>query len=111
MAVTILRYFALIALLGGVTTVTVGVFMMTPETANGRGAIPVIADGTIPGVNVDQPVGINDVPGAKGAMENVGSTVGSGVDAVDSAGNAVNDATVGQVTGQRGQRRERCDGW
>jgi hypothetical protein len=99
MAVTILRYFALIALLGGVTAVTVGVFMMTPETANGRGAIPVIADGTIPGVNVDQPVGINDVPGAKGAMESVGSTVGSGVDAVDNAGNAVNDATVGQVTG------------
>merc|ERR1719375_62555 len=99
MAVTVLRYFALLALLGGVTTVTVGVFMMTPETANGRGAIPVIADGTIPGVNVDQPVGINDVPGAKGAMESVDSTVGSGVDAVDSAGNAVNDATVGQVTG------------
>merc|ERR1719446_1145077 len=48
MAVTFVRYCALIALLGGVTTVTIGVFMMTPETANGRGAIPVIADGTLP---------------------------------------------------------------
>jgi len=98
-AVTILRYFALIALLGGVTTVTVGVFMMSPETANGRGAIPLVADGTIPGVSVSEPMGINDVPGAKNAMKNVGETVGTGVDAVDGAGNAVNDATVGQVTG------------
>merc|ERR1719213_952156 len=99
LAVSIVRYFALVALLGGITTVAVGVFMMTPETANGRGAIPVIADGTIPGVEVSGPPGINDVPGAKGAMESVGETVGAGVDAVDSAGNAVNDATVGQVTG------------
>merc|ERR1719399_93386 len=52
LAVSIVRYFALVALLGGITTVAVGVFMMTPETANGRGAIPVIADGTIPGVSV-----------------------------------------------------------
>jgi len=98
-AVTILRYFALIALLGGVTTVTVGVFMMSPETANGRGAIPLVADGTIPGVSVSEPMGINDVPGAKNAMKNVGETVGTGVNAVDGAGDAVNDATVGQVTG------------
>merc|ERR1719453_1568637 len=35
MAVTVVRYAALLALLGGVTTVTIGVFMMTPETANG----------------------------------------------------------------------------
>ena len=32
--------------------------------------------------------GINDVPGAKGAMENVGETVGTGVNAVDDAGQA-----------------------
>merc|ERR1719484_394953 len=48
LAVSIVRYTALIALMGGIATVAVGVFMMTPETANGRGAIPVIADGTIP---------------------------------------------------------------
>ena len=57
LAVTIVRYLALVSLLGGITVVTVGVFMMTPETANGRGAIPVIADGTIPGVEVSGPPG------------------------------------------------------
>merc|ERR1719158_1208344 len=62
LAVSIVRYTALISLLGGIATVAVGVFMMTPETANGRGAIPVIADGTIPGVEVSGPPGINDVP-------------------------------------------------
>merc|ERR1719316_493283 len=89
--VTFIRYAALVALLGGIATVATGVFMMTPETANGRGAIPVIADGTIPGVSVSGPPGINDVPGAKGAMEGVGETVGAGHD-------MANDAT-GTVTG------------
>merc|ERR1719324_1290149 len=69
MAITFVRYSALIALLGGVTTVTIGVFMMTPETANGRGALPVDL--------APVPYGINDVPGAKGAMKNVGETVGT----------------------------------
>merc|ERR1719379_971416 len=86
LAVSIVRYTALVALLGGITTVAVGVFMMTPETANGRGAIPVIADGTIPGVSVSGPPGINDVPVAKGAMEGVGETVGAGHTAVSDAG-------------------------
>merc|ERR1719446_1018530 len=99
MAVTVVRYAALLSLLGGVATVTVGVFTMTPETANGRGAIPVIADGTIPGVNVAQePIGINDVPGAKKAMKNVGETVGTGANAVTDAGDAV-AAPVEGVTG------------
>merc|ERR1719181_218205 len=89
LAVTIVRYFALVSLLGGITVVTVGVFIMTPETANGRGAIPVIADGTIPGVEVSGPPGINDVPGAKGAMESVGETVGEGHNAVQDAGATV----------------------
>jgi len=94
--VTILRYFALLALLGGVTTVTIGVFMMTPETANGRGSIPLVSDGTLP-VSVSEPVGINDVPGAKSAMKNVGETVGAGADVVDNAGDTVT-APVADVT-------------
>merc|ERR550537_413957 len=94
-AVTIVRYSALIALLGGVTTVTIGVFMMTPETANGRGAIPLIADGTLPVDLAPEPVGINDVLGAKGAMKSVGETVGSGVDAVDGAGATVTETVTG----------------
>merc|ERR1719258_968219 len=42
--VTFVRYTALLALIGGVATVITGVIVMTPETANGRGAIPLIAD-------------------------------------------------------------------
>ena len=87
-AVTIVRYAALFALLGGIATIVVGLYTMTPETANGRGSIPVISDGTLPVDLAPEPVGINDVPGAKGAMESVGGTVGKGVDAVDSGAKA-----------------------
>merc|ERR1719213_1005078 len=44
-AVTVVRYTALVALLGGVVTVITGAITMTPETANGRGSIPVVTDG------------------------------------------------------------------
>merc|ERR1719502_1586991 len=47
-----LRYLALVALFGGIITVIGGiatvitsVFMITPETANGRGSIPIVSDG------------------------------------------------------------------
>ena len=43
--VTAIRYVALLSLLGGTATVITGVILMTPETANGRGALPVVADG------------------------------------------------------------------
>merc|ERR1719316_1423425 len=96
--ITFIRYAALIALLGGIATVTVGVFTMTEETANGRGSIPLVTDGTLPVDLAPQPPGVNDIPGAKKTMENVGQTVGSGVDAVDDAGNAV-AAPVAEATG------------
>merc|ERR1719240_1372072 len=64
-AITIIRYAALIALLGGIATVTVGVFTMTEETANGRGSIPLVTDGTLPVDLAPQPPGVNDIPGAK----------------------------------------------
>merc|ERR1719506_986290 len=61
--VTAIRYIALLSLLGGTATVITGVILMTPETANGRGALPVIADGTL-GVDLaPQPPGVNDIPG------------------------------------------------
>jgi len=95
--VTVVRYAALIALMGGVATVATGVFMMTPETANGRGSIPVISDGTL-GVNLaPEPPGVNKLPGADSAMESVGSTVGSGVNAVDDAGSSVTDTVSDTV--------------
>merc|ERR1719174_2889312 len=88
--VTILRYLALIALFAGVITVVTSVLMITPETANGRGSIPVVGDGTL-GVDLvpGAPPAVTDLPGAKGAMEATGSTVGSGADVVSDAGGKV----------------------
>jgi len=97
MAVTIIRYSALVALLGGVTTVTIGVFMMTPETANGRGAIPLIADDTLPVNLAPEPYGMNDMPGAKTAMKGVGETVGGAVDTVDSTADSVSSTATDAV--------------
>jgi hypothetical protein len=77
MLVTTVRYTALLALLGGVAAVITGVIIMTPETANGSGSV------------APRPPGVNDIPGTGAAMEGVGSTVGSGVNTVDSAGDAV----------------------
>jgi len=93
-AVTFVRYSALLALMGGTATVITGVIIMTPETANGRGSIPVIADGTLPVDLAPPPPGVNDIPGAKSTMKSVGGTVGSGVETVDGAGKTVTD-TVG----------------
>merc|ERR1719238_1151909 len=42
--VTVFRYLALICLFGGVITVVASVLMITPETANGRGSIPVLGE-------------------------------------------------------------------
>jgi len=79
--VTIIRYIAMIALYVGIVTVLVSVFTITPETANGRGSIPLVSDGTL-GVDLaPKPVGVNSVPGVESGMEAAGSTVGSGVNA------------------------------
>jgi len=43
-AMTIVRYFTMLLLYGGIIMVTVGLFVMTPETANGRGSVPVVSD-------------------------------------------------------------------
>merc|ERR1719160_1805565 len=75
--VTVLRYFALLALLGGTAAVITGVIIMTPETATG-------GDNLAP-----RPPGVTDIPGAGTVMEGVGATVGSGVNTVNSAGEAV----------------------
>jgi hypothetical protein len=80
--VTFLRYFALLALMGGVATVITGMFLMTPETANGGGSVPVLD-------MVPEPVGVNDMPGAKPGMEGVGGTVGAGANGVAGASEAV----------------------
>merc|ERR1740138_929759 len=38
------RYLAMLLLYGGIIMVIVGLFVMTPETANGRGFVPVVSD-------------------------------------------------------------------
>merc|ERR1719399_1842926 len=68
-----LKWITFIFLYGGMITVVVGVYTMTPETANGRGSVPLIGDGKVPGVDVKvpgysgvgEPVGPSDIPGVK----------------------------------------------
>merc|ERR1719515_54187 len=68
--VQMIRWLSFILLYGGIITVVVAVYTMTPETANGRGAVPLIGDGKVPGVDVKvpgydgvgEPKGVNDIP-------------------------------------------------
>merc|ERR1719353_1709344 len=68
-----LKWITFIFLYGGMITVVVGVYTMTPETANGRGSVPLIGDGKVPGVDakvplydgVKEPYGASDLPGVK----------------------------------------------
>merc|ERR1719424_1145970 len=39
-----IRYLTMLLLYGGIATVIYGLFVMTPETANGRGSVPVVSD-------------------------------------------------------------------
>merc|ERR1719478_2034344 len=57
--VEIIRWLAFILLYGGVITVMVGIWTMTPETANGRGAVPLVSETPFGG----EPYGANDLPG------------------------------------------------
>merc|ERR1719498_377652 len=61
-----LKWVTFIFLYGGIIAVIVGLYTMTPETANGRGAVPLVGDGKIPGVGVS-------VPGYSGLPEPVGA--------------------------------------
>merc|ERR1719160_1689227 len=70
-----LKWVTFLFLYGGIITVIVGVYTMTPETANGRGSVPLVGDGKIPGVDVKvpgysglpEPMGPNDLADATGA--------------------------------------------
>jgi hypothetical protein len=69
--VVAIRWLGFILLYAGIITVITGLYTMTPETANGRGAVPLVGDGKVPGVGVGvpgyegikEPYGVNDVPG------------------------------------------------
>jgi len=70
-AVLAVKWITFIFLYGGIIAVIVGVYTMTPETANGRGAVPLLGDGRVPGLDVavpgytgvGEPYGPNDIPG------------------------------------------------
>merc|ERR1719392_421156 len=65
-----LKWLTFIFLYGGIITVIVGVYTMTPETANGRGSVPLVGDGKVPLIDakvpgysgLPEPVGANDLP-------------------------------------------------
>jgi len=69
--VVAIRWLGFILLYAGIITVITGLYTMTPETANGRGAMPLVGDGKVPGVGVGvpgydgigEPKGVNDIPG------------------------------------------------
>merc|ERR1719230_699977 len=66
-----LKWLTFIFLYGGIIAVIVAVYTMTPQNANGRGAVPLVGDGRVPGIDakvpgydgIGEPKGVNDVPG------------------------------------------------
>merc|ERR550537_245020 len=58
-AVVAIRILGFLLLYGGIITVIVGVYTMTPQTANGRGAMPLVEETPF----ADEPYGVNDIPG------------------------------------------------
>merc|ERR1719487_2683170 len=57
--VEIIRWLGFALLYGGAITVMVGIWTMTPENANGRGAVPLVSETPFAG----EPYGANDLPG------------------------------------------------
>merc|ERR1719271_1114833 len=68
-----LKWITFVFLYGGIIAVIVGVYTMTPETANGRGSFPLAGDGKIPGTDVGL-----EVPGTGIGYKGVGEPVGAG---------------------------------
>jgi hypothetical protein len=103
--VTITRYLALIGLYAGVILVVCGALMMTPETANGRGSVPLLGemeDATGVDLVPGAPPSVKDLPGAETAMKTTGQTVGAGADMATEGGEAVagaGEAVASPVTG------------
>merc|ERR1719408_1016214 len=58
-AVQVIRWLGFILLYVGTICVMVGAFTMTPETANGRGSVPLVGQTPFAG----RPYGANDIPG------------------------------------------------
>merc|ERR1719230_2040680 len=65
-AVVAIRYLSMLLLYGGIICVIVGLFTMTPETANGRGSVPVVSDAVRATPVGNPPPGANDAAAAGG---------------------------------------------
>merc|ERR1719262_1887338 len=89
--ITVVRYFSMLLLYGGIVTVIVGLFVMTPETANGRGSIPVVTDA----VNAT-PVG-NPPPHAGDVAGEGASAAGKVGDGAAGAAGKAGDAVSGAI--------------
>merc|ERR1719375_2469385 len=85
-AVETIRWLSFFLMYGGTITVIIGVYTMTPETANGRGAVPLVGDGKVgntkvPGYDgIAEPPGANDIPGV--GVESEGKANKPGVQGV-----------------------------
>merc|ERR550537_1266764 len=75
-AVSVIRYLTMLLLYGGMVMVIVGLFVMTPETANGRGSVPLVTD-TVNATPVGNPPPGPDAVG--GAATDAGKTVGDAI--------------------------------
>merc|ERR1719171_3244324 len=60
--VQVIRWLGFILLYVGTITVMVGAYTMTPETANGRGSVPLVGQTPF----ASEPMGVNDLPGVPG---------------------------------------------
>merc|ERR1719301_252784 len=72
-AVVTIRYLTMLLLYGGIICVIVGLFVMTPETANGRGSIPWLSD-TVAATPVGNPPPGPDAVGK--TLEKAGAAAG-----------------------------------
>jgi len=70
------RWLGFVLLYGGVIAVIVGAINMTPENANGRGALPLVRDTPIG----QEPKGVNDVPGVDRHVGHGGKSQDMGLD-------------------------------
>merc|ERR1719162_1341671 len=65
--VTCVRYMSMLLLYGGMTMVIVGLFVMAPENANGRGSVPYLTDAINATPVGKPPPSAADVSGAAGS--------------------------------------------
>merc|ERR1719199_1902886 len=70
------RWLPFVLLYGGVIAVIVGAINMTPENANGRGALPLVRDTPFG----QEPKGVNDVPGVDRHVGHGGKSQDMGLD-------------------------------